>query len=332
MYGVGFITDPKAVVKFTPVSDRICTITTKAANKHRVNIISAYAPTLETTNKTPEITTQFYEELESLIKLTNSRDTLIIGGDFNAKTKLGNKMLYENYNKIIGKYGHGMINKNGHILLEFAKRNDLRLTNTFFKHKPSHRTTWECPQRKSEHIDTKSGRTRRNPYRNQIDYILIKNKDNVNIYDSRSYGGMSTKSDHKPVITELEIKWPFTKSKKSAKKINYDLLQDKNHRREYHLAVTKHLENQPEKKTNQDRWNNIINATKQSAIETLGFADKKEKYQNPDIKTLSTKQKQLNIDMNSTNSLARRDQLRQERNRLLTEIHNMIRLEETNKI
>ena len=96
MYGVGFITDPKAVVKFTPVSDRICMITTKAANKHQVNIISAYAPTLETTNKTPEITTQFYEELESVIKLTNSRDTLIIGGDFSAKTKLGNKMLYEN--------------------------------------------------------------------------------------------------------------------------------------------------------------------------------------------------------------------------------------------
>ena len=64
----------------------------------------------------------------------------------------------------------------------------------------------------------------------------------------------------------------------------------------------------------------------------MGFADKKEKYQNPDIKTLSTKQKQLNIDMNSTNSLARRDQLRQERKRLLTEIHNMIRLVETNKI
>ena len=44
MYGVGFITDPKA--EFTPVSDRICMITTKAANKHRVNIISASAPTL----------------------------------------------------------------------------------------------------------------------------------------------------------------------------------------------------------------------------------------------------------------------------------------------
>ena len=79
----------------------------------------------KTTNKIPEITTQFYEELES-----------VIGGDFNAKMKLGNKKLYENCNKIIGKYGQGMINKNGHILLEFAKRNDLRLTNTFFKHKP----------------------------------------------------------------------------------------------------------------------------------------------------------------------------------------------------
>ena len=137
-------------------------------------------------------------------------------------------------------------------LPKVGKGANVTLTNTFFKHKPSHRTTWECPQRKSEHIDTKSGRTRRNPYRNQIDYILI--KYNINIYDSRSYGGMSTKSDHKPVITELEIKWPFTKSKKSAKKINYDLLQDKNHRRISSCS------------DNQDRWNNIINATKQAAI------------------------------------------------------------------
>ena len=101
---------------------------------------------------------------------------------------------------------HGIMNENGRILLEFAKRNDLRLTNTYFKHKSSHRTTWVCPQRKNIHTDTKSGKTRRNPDRNEIDYILIKNKNNVNIFYSRSYGGMSAKSDHKPVITELEIK------------------------------------------------------------------------------------------------------------------------------
>ena len=62
-------------------------ITTTTDNKQRLNIISALAPTLATTSKTPEITTKFNDELESVVKLTNSRDTLIIGGDFNAKTK-----------------------------------------------------------------------------------------------------------------------------------------------------------------------------------------------------------------------------------------------------
>ena len=93
------------------------------------------------------------------------------------------------------------------------------------------------------HTDTKSGKTRRNPYRNQIDYILIKYKNNVNIFNSRSYGGRSAKSDHKPVITELEIKWPFAKPTNSAKKINFALLHYQNRRREYHLAVKYHLEN-----------------------------------------------------------------------------------------
>ena len=113
-YGVGFIVDPKCILKFIPVSDRICMITTKISNKHQVNIISAYAPTLETTKNSPDITANFYEELESVIKLTNSRDTLIIGGDFNAKTKIDNKMenrlIYETFNRNIGKYAHSDIN------------------------------------------------------------------------------------------------------------------------------------------------------------------------------------------------------------------------------
>ena len=46
-------------------------ITTKISNKHQVNIISAYAPTLETIKSSPDITANFYEELESVIKLTN---------------------------------------------------------------------------------------------------------------------------------------------------------------------------------------------------------------------------------------------------------------------
>ena len=115
-YGVGFSIDPECILKFIPVSDRICIITTKISNKLQVNIISAYAPTLETTKNSPDITGNFHEELESVIKLNNSRDTLIIGGDFSAKTKIDNKMdnrlIYETFNKNIAKYAHGHINEN----------------------------------------------------------------------------------------------------------------------------------------------------------------------------------------------------------------------------
>ena len=75
---------------------------------------------------------------------------------------------------------------------------------------------------------------------------MVKNRINVNITNSRSYGGISAKSDHKPVITQIEIKWPLEKSKKFNKNINFALLHDQTHRKEYQIAVTKHLSSQPE--------------------------------------------------------------------------------------
>ena len=47
-------------------------------------------------------------------------------------------------------------------------------------------TTLECPERIQKHIDSKSGTIRKNPYRNQIDFILIRNNKNLQINDSRS--------------------------------------------------------------------------------------------------------------------------------------------------
>ena len=52
------------------------------------HLISAYTPTLENTVRNPEDTRIFYEQLSSLINSIKQSDVLIIGGDFNAKTKL----------------------------------------------------------------------------------------------------------------------------------------------------------------------------------------------------------------------------------------------------
>ena len=73
----------------------------KSNSNVKTNIISAYVPTLETTLKNPETIHHFYEKLSTIIKTFKTREAVVIGGDFNAKTKLK----FNNYpTNIIGKY------------------------------------------------------------------------------------------------------------------------------------------------------------------------------------------------------------------------------------
>ena len=330
--GVGIVVETKSKVNFRHISSRICMLTNKISNSRQISLISAYAPTLERTQKSPEETINFYNELSSVIKLTNSRDMIIIGGDFNAKTKPKCKLTMQTFNKNVGMYGKGYINENGQHLLEFAKQQNLKLTNTFFKHKPSHITTWESPSRSNAHLDSNSNKIRRNPYRNQIDYLMVKHNSNIEVYNSRSYGGMKTRSDHKPVIAEINFSWRYIKSQKASHKINYKMLLDKDRNKGYTEAVKYKLQSQNDPTSIQDEWTNIINITKQAAIETLGYVDKKGKYSNPELKQLSEKQKKLNLDINSTTNPEKRKLLKSERNQILTKMHNQIKIEESMKI
>ena len=108
-----------------------------------LEMVCAYAPTLEKSEAKPELRDKFYAELDSVVQKSKSRNALIIAGDFNAKT--GSAFQDELYKSVIGKYGKGIVNSNGVNLLNFAKLHNFRLANTFFKHKPSQISTWEEP-------------------------------------------------------------------------------------------------------------------------------------------------------------------------------------------
>ena len=140
-------------------------------------------------------------------KLIKQRDALIIGEDFNAKTKL---QVSEMENQ--GKYAKSKVDENGNLLIEFCKLLNLLMTNTIFKHKPSHQTTWISPLPPTF--------PRKNPYRNQIDYILLRKNVNSKIFDSRSFNSNFTRSDHKPVIVKIQIKWTYTKKATGTRSFN----------------------------------------------------------------------------------------------------------------
>ena len=74
----------------------------KYAKNVKSHLISTYAPTLENTVRNPDETRIFFEQLSSLINSIKQKGVLIIGGDFNAKTKL---QVSEMENQlVVGKY------------------------------------------------------------------------------------------------------------------------------------------------------------------------------------------------------------------------------------
>ena len=85
-YGVGFVVEDNRTVTFDPISERICKLVTKINENDTLEIICAYAPTLEQSETKPEVREAFYAELDSVIQKSRSRNSLVISGDFNAKT------------------------------------------------------------------------------------------------------------------------------------------------------------------------------------------------------------------------------------------------------
>ena len=98
-----------------------------------------------------------------------------------------------------GKYGKGKCNSNGIELLEMCSRNDLVTTNACFKHEMAHRTTWESPK-------CHETSERRNPYRNQIDYLITRRDQLPNFIYSRSQNGLMTHTDHSLVRGIIDMK------------------------------------------------------------------------------------------------------------------------------
>ena len=108
-------------------------------------------------------------------------------------------------NKIIRKYAKSDMNENGEKLIELCNLHNLWIRSTFFKHKQTHQTTWTSPAPYKNVNDSKTKSLRKIPYRNQIDYVLVRNCETIKITDSKSTTNKITMSDHKPVIMKTTI-------------------------------------------------------------------------------------------------------------------------------
>ena len=139
--GVGIRVRENTKISFEAASERIYIAEIKLDNNIKVFAISAYAATEDETEKHPERTEQFYNKLTTVVNKCSMRYILIVGRDLSARTKLSNETEIEQCQNILGTYAHNNINSNGRNLIEFCKMHNVKLTNTFYKHKLSQQVT-----------------------------------------------------------------------------------------------------------------------------------------------------------------------------------------------
>ena len=131
-------------------------------------------------------------------------------------------------------------------ILEFCVMNNLKITNTFFKHKPIHLTTWQSPASYVNITDCKTNTPRRNSFRNQIDYILVRSNTNTKVFDSKATISTTKNSNHKPVIAKIMIKWKYPLKTKSStswsnKRFNIYYMKNQNIRNSYQNEIESYL-------------------------------------------------------------------------------------------
>ena len=340
-YGNGFVINKKwkdFIYKFWKVSDRVCVLqlrskestyevkerrelgmTLKSSKKHLINIINVYAPTTQRLKKHQNELNKMYRDLEKLCKEFEkiSTSVTIIAGDLNAK--IGKR---ETYEKSIGSWSRGQRNRSGSKLIEFCEMHKKIISNSCFKHRAKNITTW------SQQRTNKDTKIVTNIF-NQIDYIIVDQSQKQCLRNSRSYSGTETTSDHRIVITRMEIHWPRlykqqTNMEGNEKKIDIQkLVRSKEIQEKYKDSIRNKLDqHQGKEYSNNQKWENLKDIMKTSAEETVGYVKRlrKDEMEDQQIEEMSKKQKKLRVEKENSKDTSKVKILKKERKSILKKI------------
>ena len=141
-----------------------------------------------------------------------------------------------------------------------------------FETQTIHLTTWQSPAPYVEITDCKTNTPTRNPFINQIDYILVRNNTSTKVFDSKATISTTANLDHKPAIAKITIKWKYQSKTKSCKKcFNIYYMKNQNIRDSYQNEIECYLiDNHDQPSNNQSSWNKITKMLKQAVENTIG--------------------------------------------------------------
>ncbi|KAK3570693.1 hypothetical protein QTP86_025020 [Hemibagrus guttatus] len=161
---------------------------------------------------------RFWSELDEVMESIPTGERVVIGADFNGHVGEGNT----DDEEVMGKFGVKERNLEGQMVVDFAKRMDMGVVNTYFQKREEHRVTYKSGGRST-----------------QVDYILCRRGNLKEISDCKVVVGESVARQHRMVVcrmtlmickkkrseTEKKTKWWKLKKEECCEKFRQKLRQ-----------------------------------------------------------------------------------------------------------
>ena len=169
-------------------------------NNTKVIVVTVYAPQQGRPEEEKE---QFYQKLQHQIYSIRTDEEEIVMGDLNGH--IGTQR--EGYEQVMGYHGIGNRNDEGERVLDFCNVNHMKIMNTFFQHRPSHKYTWYGWNNDKQKYDRQT----------QIDLFLTTNHRFVT--NTKAIPSVSLDSYHRLVVMNTKYKYTAIRPAEKKKRV-----------------------------------------------------------------------------------------------------------------
>ncbi|KAK3522317.1 hypothetical protein QTP86_002977 [Hemibagrus guttatus] len=168
------------VLEVKRVSDRVMSLKLEIEGV-MLNVVSGYAPQVGCELEEKE---RFWSELDEVMESIPTGERVVIGADFNGHVGEGNTGDEE----VMGKFGVKERNLEGQMVVDFAKRMDMVVVNTYFQKREEHRVTYKSGGRST-----------------QVNYILCRRGNLKEISDCKVVVGECVARQHRMVVCRMTL-------------------------------------------------------------------------------------------------------------------------------
>ena len=211
-------------------------------------MVSAYAPQV---NNSMEEKNVFWKDLDGLIKSVSKQERIVLGSDLIGhvvEESIGDE-------KIMGRYGDGTRNRERLMVVDFAKRMDLAIVNTYFKKKDEHRGTYKSGGKST-----------------QVDYVMCRRRNLKEMCDCKVIVNEWVSKQHRMVVCKMVLMVKKKKAEKVKPKIRWRKLKETSCQEAFRQEVTSTLGGKEELP---DKWDKTTEMLKKTAETVLGVAFEK---------------------------------------------------------